>query len=110
MHIVLNKVLTGIVVWQMSDVILVHYLQIRLFTEESMKEWFFGTYTLIRLYTVVFELTLVAHVTHSYIHSCMSSFKTVHDAKTNITLCAKVQCAPSFVLHCTHTATSLFTV
>jgi hypothetical protein len=31
MHIVLNKVLTGIVVQQMSDVI--HYLQIHLFTE-----------------------------------------------------------------------------
>jgi len=33
MHIVLDKVLTGIVVWQMSDVILIHYLQIHLFTE-----------------------------------------------------------------------------
>jgi len=33
MHFVLNKVLTGIVVRQMSDVILIHYLHIHLFTE-----------------------------------------------------------------------------
>ena len=33
MHIVLNKVLTGIVVWQMSDAIPIHYLQIHLFKE-----------------------------------------------------------------------------
>jgi len=32
MHIVLNKVFKGIVVWQMSDVILTQYLQIHLFT------------------------------------------------------------------------------
>jgi hypothetical protein len=37
MHIVLNKVLTGIVVRQMSDVILIHYLQIHLYTEKAMK-------------------------------------------------------------------------
>jgi len=28
MDIILNKVLTGIVVWQMSDVILIHYYSI----------------------------------------------------------------------------------
>jgi len=33
MHIVLSKVLTGIVVQQMSDVFLIHYLQVHLFTE-----------------------------------------------------------------------------
>jgi len=38
----------------------------------------------------------------------MLFFKTVHDAQTNITLRAKIQCAPSFVLYCTHTATTTF--
>jgi len=71
MHIALNKVLTGIVVQQMSDVILIHYLQIRLFTEWVTKEWFVGR--LYILYTVIFELTLVAHVTHSHIHSKQST-------------------------------------
>jgi hypothetical protein len=105
MHTVLNEVLTGIVVRQMSDIILVHYLQIHLFTEKATKEWFFGR--LYILYTVIFDLTLVAYVTHSHIHSHMPPFKTVHDAQTNITLRTKIQCAPSFVLHCTHTATTL---
>jgi len=41
------------------------------------------------LYTVIFELTLLAHVTHSHIHVCMPSFKTDHDAQTNTTLRAK---------------------
>ena len=63
---------------------------------------FFGR--LYILYTVIFELTMVAHITHSHIPSRMPSFKTVHDAHTNITLCAKIQRAPSFILHCTHTA------
>jgi hypothetical protein len=55
MHIVLNKILTGIVVQQMSDVIFIHYIQIHLFTEYATKEWFFGW--LYILYTVIFELT-----------------------------------------------------
>ena len=92
MHIVLNKVLTGIVVWQMSDVI--HYLQIHLFTELATKEWFFGRLHI--LYTVIFELTLV--VAHSHIHLHMPSFKTVHNAQTNITLRAKIQCL-FFIVH-----------
>lgn len=33
MHIILIKVLTGIAVWQMSYAILIHYLQIHLFTQ-----------------------------------------------------------------------------
>jgi len=33
MHIVSSKVLTGIVVRQMSDVIIIHYLQVHLFAE-----------------------------------------------------------------------------
>jgi len=90
----------------MSDVILIHYLQNHLFTEKAMKEWFFGKMYI--LYTVIFVLSLVAHATHSHIHTRMPSFKTVHDAQTNITLGTKIQCAPSFVLHCTHTATTLF--
>ena len=73
-----------------------------------MKEWFFGRLYII--YTVIFEFTLVAHVTHSYIHLCMPSFKTVHDAQTNITLRTKIQCAPSFVLHFTHMATTLLSL
>ena len=91
MHIILNKVLTSIVVWQMSDVILIHYLQIHLFTQQATKEWFFG-----RLYilaTVIFVLNLGAHATHSHIHTRMPSFKTVHDAQTNITLGAKIVCS-----------------
>jgi hypothetical protein len=55
MHIVLNEVFTGIVVQQVSDVILIHYLHIHLFTEKATKEWFLG-----RLYiicTVIFEFT-----------------------------------------------------
>ena len=98
MHIVLNKVLTGIVVWQMSDVI--HYLQIHLFTELATKEWFFGR--LYILHTFIFEFTLVAHVTHSHIHSLTPSFKTVHDAQTNVTFRAKIQCAP-FMFFIAHT-------
>jgi hypothetical protein len=99
MQIVLNKVLTG-TVQQMSDVILIHYLKIHLFTEKAMKEWFFGRLYII--YTVIFELTLVAHVTHLHIHSRMPS---VHDAQTNVTLHTKIQCALSFVPHCTHMTT-----
>jgi hypothetical protein len=52
MDVVLNKVLTGIVVRQMSDVIFIHYLQIHLFTEQAMKESFFAgctSYTLLSL-------------------------------------------------------------
>jgi len=33
MHIVISKVLIGIVVWQLSGVFLIHYLQVHLFTE-----------------------------------------------------------------------------
>ena len=67
---------------------------------------FFGR--LYTLYTVIFVLSLVAHAIHSHIHTHMPSFKTVHNAQTNITLGAKIRCAPSFVLHCTHTAMMLF--
>ena len=54
MHIILNKVLTSIFVWQMSDVILIHYLQIHLFTKQATKEWFFGRlYIFIHCYLCV---------------------------------------------------------
>ena len=56
------------------------------------------------LYTVIFVLSLVAHAIHSHIHTHMPSFKTVHNAQTNITPGTKIQRAPSYVLHCTHTA------
>ena len=105
MHIVLNKVLTGIVVWQLSDVILYALFTNSCICRKGYEEMFFG-----RLYiicTVIFQFTLVAHVTRSHIHSHMPSFKTVPDAQTNITLRTKIQCAPSFVLHFTHTAMTL---
>ena len=107
MHIILNKVLTGIVVWWIK-----WYFPYTLFTDSLIhktgyeRNGFFGR--LYILYTVIFVLSLVAHATHSHIHTRMPSFKTVHNAQTNITLRAKIQCAHSFVVHCTHTATTLF--
>jgi hypothetical protein len=89
----------------------------------------FGRWVMLSLYTL-YKFTYLhnrlrrkaLHLIHSYlcvelvssryshIHMPIPSFKTVHNAQINITLGAKIQCATSFVLHCTHTATTLFTL
>jgi hypothetical protein len=86
MLIVLNKVLKALLFgrWMLLSLYTIYKFT---YLQNSLWRNFFFWQT-VHL-NVIFEFTLVAHITHSHIHSRMPSFKTVHDAQTNITLAQK---------------------
>ena len=86
-----------------SDVFLIHCT---LFTNLQMLDIYkySGIYLfLIHCTCVTVCWSLVALDNRLHIHARVPSFKTAHDAQSNITLCTKIHSASSFVFHCTHT-------
>ena len=81
MYIILNKVLTGIVVWQMSDVILIHYLLHCCLADEWCYPYtlftalLFGRWVMLSLYTVycivVWQMSDVILI-HYLLHCCLA--------------------------------------